>query len=401
MKIAYDENMPYAAQLFGQFGEVVCFAGRQCNAETVADADVLLVRSITKVNQTLLADASKLQFVGTATIGTDHISQQYLASRGIAFHSAPGCNAISVGEYVLSAIKVLEQQYLFNVVDKVVGVVGAGNTGSAVAKLLRALGVRVLLCDPPLALAKRAASGRNCLDAERLDGDHVSIEYVDYKTVLQQADIISFHVPLVLDGEYPTVHLFGANELATIKPDAMIINACRGEVIDNHALLAAKRAGNNNPLVLDVWEGEPQVLMPLIDYADIATAHIAGYSFEGKARGTFMLYQALCQHLGVEPTVQLSDLLPTSAVFAASVETPRTEVDLQLVSRLVHLSYDVRRDDGIFRQHIAGNGFDWIRKNFPVRREFSAITVNGQPSATLNALAELGFITRECEITGE
>ncbi len=375
MKIYYDENMPYVAELFSEFGQVVPFKGRQCTAEQIADADVLLVRSITKVNEALLQQAKQLKFVGTATIGTDHIDQQALAKADIAFASAPGCNAVSVAEYVLSAIKVLERRYVFDLKDKVVGIVGAGNTGSAVAQKLAALGIEYLLCDPPL-----AGSG----DAR---------QFVQYHQLLQKADILSFHVPLITEGEYPTWHLFDAQALRHIKPEAILINACRGEVFDNQMLLEAKRQGAKNPLVLDVWEGEPKVLEPLIDYCDIATAHIAGYSFEGKAKGTFMLYQALCRLLKQKPKKLLDDLLPKADLseVVLTVSDKPDDVDTAVVNRVIHLVYDVSRDDGLFRHHIAQQGFDWLRKHYPVRREFSSLGVTGPSHPTLDTLIKLGF----------
>lgn len=375
MKIYFDENMPYVAPLFSGFGDVVPFKGRECTPQLIKDADVLLVRSITKVNDALLSEADKLKFVGTATIGTDHIDQDFLADREIVFASAPGCNAISVAEYVLSSIKVLEQRYLFDLKDKLVGIVGAGNTGSSLAEKLDALGVDYILCDPPL-----AKSG----DAR---------DFVEYEQLLRQADIISFHVPLSKEGDCPTWHLFGQAQLDMIKPDAIIINACRGEVVDNQVMLEAKKSGNNNPLVLDVWEGEPQVLHELIEYCEIATAHIAGYSFEGKARGTFMLYQALCRHLQRKPEQLLENLLPQSAVNGVSIRPQNVGDELQsgIINRMIHLVYDVRRDDGLFRRHIRQKGFDWLRKNYPVRREFSALTVPNGQHQTLQTLHKLGF----------
>lgn len=381
MKIYYDENMPYVAQLFSCFGECVPFKGRECDAQTINDADVLLVRSITKINQDLLANNHCLQFVGTATIGTDHVDQAYLDSREVTFASAPGCNAVSVAEYVLSSIKVLERRYLFSLKDKVVGIVGAGNTGSRLAEKLTALGVEFLLCDPPLA---------NSGDAR---------EFVDYQTLLERADILSFHVPLIKDGEHPTWHLFGAEQLAMIKPDAVLINACRGEVMDNQLLLSEKKQGNTNPLVLDVWEGEPNVLHELIHFTDIATAHIAGYSFEGKARGTFMLYQALCRHLQQKPSQLLSDLLPPSDISGLSLAVCDADtVNLNIINRAIHLVYDVTTDDGLFRRHIQNNGFDWIRRNYPIRREFSALTVFGQAQPTQDTLVKLGFKRGESHV---
>ena len=300
MKILFDENMPYAKEFFSDFAssdtQLIPFAGRDLSPEQVRDADVLLVRSITQVNETLLNENQKLSFVGTATIGTDHIDQTYLTKRDVAFHSAPGCNAVSVAEYVLSALVILAERYLFDLTQLSVGIVGGGNTGTRLSEKLSALGIQYKICDPLLAAN---------MDDTR---DFVSLEEV------LECDVISLHVPKVIDGEYPTYHLLDETRLNNLKDEQILISTCRGEVIDNHALLALKKSGHGLKLVLDVWEGEPDVLTPLIDYTEIATAHIAGYSLEGKARGTEMLYQALCQHINVEPVCQLKILLPKASI---------------------------------------------------------------------------------------
>ena len=375
MKIYADENMPFVEEFFAHLpnAQVSRFSGRDCQPSTIADADVLLVRSVTKVNESLLSEVNNLQFVGTATIGTDHVDQTYLAARKIPFASSPGCNARSVGQYVLSAIKVLEQRYGFSLQDKVVGIVGAGNTGSALASLLTGLGVKHMLCDPPLALTQ--------------DSRH----FEHYDKLLTECDIISFHVPLIKDGEHPTYHLFGEQQLTQIKPEAILINACRGEVMDNKALLEAKQQGCKNPLILDVWENEPNPLQGLIPYADIATAHIAGYSLEGKARGTFMLYQALCEQLNIKVDFTLEDILPRASIHQVNIDNDAQIVDFYTINRLIHLVYDVRRDDSLFRQHVAGHGFDWLRKNHPLRREFSSLLLDTKKTNTAAILEALNF----------
>lgn len=375
MKIYADENMPFVEEFFAHIpdAEVFRFAGRECQPDTIADADVLLVRSVTKVNEALLSGANKLKFVGTATIGTDHVDQGYLRARGIPFASSPGCNARSVGQYVISAIKVLEERYGFSLQDKTVGIVGAGNTGSALANILEALDVKHMLCDPPQAKV-----------------DNIR-PYVDYQKVLTECDIISFHVPLTRIGEHPTYHLFGQEQLKQIKPDAILINACRGEVMDNQALLVAKQQGAKNPLVLDVWENEPNPLEALIPYADIATAHIAGYSLEGKARGTLMLYRVLCEQLNMYTKFNPDDSLPKASIHQVNIDNDAKKVDFYTINRLIHLVYDVRRDDSLFRQHLAGHGFDWLRKNYPLRREFSSLTVGTKLTKTASTLEALNF----------
>ncbi len=181
-----------------------------------------------------------------------------------------------MAEYVLSSLVILSEKYNFSLKDKTVGIIGGGNTGTRTSEKFKALGIDYKICDPLLAE----------------QGD--SREFVTIEEILS-CDIISLHVPLTRTGEHPTYHLLNEERLKQLKPEQILINACRGEVIDNQALLALKQDGYETKLVLDVWENEPNILMPLIEYAEIASAHIAGYSLEGKSRGTEMLYQALCR----------------------------------------------------------------------------------------------------------
>jgi len=374
MKIFFDENMPYAKEFFsnisGENTHLHAFSGRDLTAEQIAEADVLLVRSITQVNETLLKSNSTLRFVGTATIGTDHIDHAYLSSRGINFQSAPGCNAISVAEYVVSSLAVLAERYLLDLSRLTVGIVGGGNTGTRLSEKLTALGINYKICDPLLA-----------------ESDSDERAFVSLEEVLA-CDVISLHVPKTLTGKHPTYHLLNETRLNKLTDNQILITACRGEVIDNQALLKIKEAGHGLKLVLDVWEGEPEVLTALIDYTDIATAHIAGYSLEGKSRGTEMLYQALCKQLDKLPEVQLSQLLPKAQI--ANIELDG-KIDQELVNKLVKIVYDVRRDDAIFRQQLSKYGFDNLRKNYPVRREFSSVTVSLPPMACSDVPHRLGF----------
>lgn len=371
MKIVVDENMPHARELFAEFGEVVALPGRQMAPSALQDADVLLVRSVTRVDASLLASAARLAFVGTATIGTDHIDKALLAARGIPFFSAPGCNKQSVGDYVLSALLVLAERHELALCDMSLAVIGAGNTGECVAAKAEALGMRVLRCDPPRARREGAAG------------------FVDYQTALG-ADFVSFHVPLTRSGPDATFHLLGEREIAARPAGQFLINASRGEVWDNRALLARQQGLDPLRLVMDVWEGEPEPLQALVPHTEIATPHIAGYSLEGKARGTWMLYQALCQQLGRTPRQDLQALLPAPEVREL---TPGQPADQRLIKQLVHLIYDVRRDDARFRNRLAQPGsFDEQRKHYPERRELSSLQVKG-PFAS-ETLARLGFSIR-------
>lgn len=370
MNIFYDENMPFAAEFFADLGILTPFSGRSLSANDVSDADVLLVRSITKVNEALLNENTQLSFVGTATIGVDHIDQGYLAHRNINFNSAPGCNAISVAEYVLSAMVVLAERYLLSLSGLTVGIIGAGNTGSRLSEKLKALNIAHVLCDP--ILAESSTDERSFVTLEQA----------------LSCDVISLHVPLTREGEHPTYHLLDAERLSQLNESQILINACRGEVIDNQALLKMKQAGHPLKLVLDVWEAEPNILTPLIEYCEITTAHIAGYSLEGKARGTEMLYRALCQQLNISPNKHLSDFLPTPQIDSVEI---KQEFDEILLNQMVKMVYDVRRDDAIFRQQINIQGFDHIRKTYPTRREFSSISVGLNNVSSLDVIHQLGF----------
>ena len=375
MKIYADENMPYVKDFFAELGEVTLVNGRTLTAEQIVDADVLLVRSVTKVNQQLLSKSPQLKFVGTATIGTDHIDQSYLQQRGIGFSSAPGCNAQSVVEYVLSSIFVLAEKYQWNLQQKTVGVVGVGNIGRLLVNALEALSIKVLCCDPQHAAAEP------------------DFPHIPFEQLLPQADVVSFHVPLIKTGPDATVDLLNSRTLKLLKPDCAVINACRGEVTNNQDLLVEAQSGLKRPLVLDVWANEPEPDLRLIPYTDIASAHIAGHSIEGKARGTEMLYQAFCQQLGLSPAKTLAQVLPEPQVSELKINSNFGLLDVQNLSRLL---YDVRRDDALFRFYMMQDkktqGFDWLRKSYPPRREYSSVRLTGQEVPEF--LTTLGFNTQ-------
>jgi len=377
MKIYYDENMPFAKEFFGDLGHLQPFVGRELTSKQVQEADVLLVRSITKVNQTLLDKNNSCQFVGTATIGVDHIDQDYLKERNIAFSSAPGCNAISVAEYVVSSLVILAERYLIDLFSLTVGIVGGGNTGTRLSEKLSALGIKYLLCDPLLKAAQKFDST-----------DQRSYSSLDE---VLACDVISLHVPIIESGEHPTFHLLNEKRLQQLNEKQILINACRGEVIDNQALLEMKKNGHGLKLVLDVWENEPNILHELISYTEISSAHIAGYSLEGKARGSEMLYQALCKQLEIPIDKKLSDFLPSASITEVEINQPFEQI---LLNQLVKMVYDVRRDDGIFRQTILSHGFDHIRKTYPARREFSSIKVTMTNQAKSDVPHLLGFLNQ-------
>lgn len=373
VKILVDENMPYARELFSRTGKVLAVPGRPLPQQELDDADGLMVRSVTQVNEALLA-GKPVRFVGTATAGTDHIDDAWLQQAGIAFSAAPGCNAIAVVEYVFSTLLLLAERDGFALRDRTVGIVGVGNVGGRLQKRLEAWGVKTLLCDPP-----RADRG----DA----GDFRSLD-----ALVAEADILTFHTPLFKDGPYKSWHLADAALLMALKPNAILINACRGPVVDNAALLEVLKMRADLSVALDVWEPEPDLSLDLLERVDIATAHIAGYTLEGKARGTTQVFEAWCDFLGQPQQVPLSELLPTPEFSSVTLNGP---LDQATLKRLAHLVYDVRRDDAPLRKVAAKPGeFDRLRKTYQERREWSSLEVICNDAETASLLNALGFGAR-------
>ncbi|MBK4715892.1 MULTISPECIES: 4-phosphoerythronate dehydrogenase PdxB [Tenebrionibacter/Tenebrionicola group] len=370
MKILVDENMPYARELFSRIGEVTAVPGRPIPPGALNDADALMVRSVTKVNAALL-DGKRIKFVGTATAGTDHVDEAWLEQAGIGFSGAPGCNAIAVVEYVFSALLMLAERDGFSLRERTVGIVGVGNVGSRLQARLETLGVRTLLCDPP-----RADRGD--------EGDFLTLD-----ALAREADILTFHTPLYKDGPYKTLHLADDALISALKPGTILINACRGPVVDNAALLKRLNAGQRLSTILDVWEAEPDLNVALLDKVDIGTAHIAGYTLEGKARGTTQVFEAYTAFLGTPHQVALDTLLPSPEVVRLALHGALDETTLK---RLVHLVYDVRRDDALLRHVAAQPGeFDKLRKHYRERREWSSLYVQCDDADAAQRLHRLGF----------
>lgn len=379
MKIVADQNIPYAREAFGLLGDVVTVPGRSIASETVRDADLLIVRSITRVNEALL-DGSRVRFVGTCTIGEDHIDKAYLAARGIGFSSAPGCNANSVAEYIVAALLALAERHAFALEGKSLGIVGVGNVGGRVLRKAEALGLRCVLNDPPLF---------------EQTGD---LKYRPIEEILD-CDIVTLHVPLEKGGAHPTWHLADEQFLRGMKTGALFINTARGAVCDNHALKAALENGHLRGAVLDVWEGEPQVDIELLETVDIGTPHIAGYSFDGKVNGTVQVYEAACRFLGAQPAWDPASLLPEPDVPELTVYSDEPDA----LPRAVRAVYDIMCDDAAMRDLLGipdatqGAYFDRLRKQYWRRREFqnTRVTVTPPDSRLEQRLAGIGFRTAQ------
>ena len=351
MKIVADENIPCVREAFGSLGDVVTLSGRSLTAHDVKDADILLVRSVTPVNAALLKN-SNVRFVASATAGLNHIDQDYLAVEGVQLANAPGSNAISAAEYVIAGICYWSLQHNISLAGLTAGIVGCGNVGARVRQRCEALGIRCVVNDPPL--AARGVDGLQSLDA------------------ILECDIVTLHVPLVTAGPFPTLQLMDKHCIEALKPGTLFINAARGDVVEESALLERMRQQNDLSLILDVWENEPEINLEMLRQCELGTAHIAGYSMDGKIRGTEMIYQACCEFL--QQTPQWS---------AADVDFPVAQrlVDLSIENRQVRRdvldAYNIQADSDRLRRLLAdhslatGAYFDQLRKNYPVRREFT------------------------------
>lgn len=342
LKIVADDKVPFLEGVLEPYADVVYKGGAQISPADVADADALIVRTRTQCAAPLL-EGSSVKLVSTATIGMDHIDRDYCASRGIAVANAAGCNAGGVMQYVFTALFKVMRDKCLNYKDMTLGIVGVGHVGSRVLEAARAMGIRTLLCDPPRALAE--------------GGDaFVSLEYL-----LEHSDVVTMHVPL-LD---TTRGMCDEAFFAAMKPGSVFINAARGEVLVDEALIAVhgKLAG----VVIDTWNGESSGINPkLLAITDIATPHIAGYSYQGKLNGTSMAVRNVARHFGIGELVDFyPEADPQKAVVPVCCGGVMPEVEM-MAGKLLQV-YDICRDDAALRLEPAK--FEYIRTHYDYRAE--------------------------------
>ena len=375
MKIVVDANIPFAEQCFSSIGDVQVVPGRQITRGVAADAHVLVVRSITSVNEDLLRGTA-VKFVGTSTIGFDHIDRDYLAANDIGFASAPGSNANSAAEYVIAGLLETAQKYDIDLEEKSLGIIGVGNVGGRVAEKAAALGMGLVLNDPPLA---------------RQTGDE------KYRPIeeLFDCDFITIHTPLTREGIDKTYHLADKEFFESLKERCVFINASRGAVVETGALKSAILSGRLRGVVLDVWENEPNIDLELLKMVDIGTPHIAGYSLDGKIAGMIMIYKAVCDHFGFDAQSDVDDFIPAPPIHELRVNIGEYRA-IDVVASAVQKIYDIRRDDARLRwvwekpEYKRSDYFDGLRKNYPVRREFHNTTI----------LLKSGHTSLEKKLTG-
>ena len=337
MKVIVDNKIPYIREALAELAdEVVYLPGKTFTPDIVRDADALITRTRTLCNRDLLA-GSKVQFIGTATIGFDHIDTAYCKEAGITWSNCPGCNAGAVEQYIHSVLLLLQQEKGLKLKNACIGIVGVGHVGSRIKQLAERLGMKVLLNDPP-----REAQGE--------------IGFTDLQTLAQCCDVITFHTPLVKQGDFPTFHLADESFFASLQRQPYIINTSRGEVIDENALRGALNKGLIKDAVIDVWEHEPNIALDLLNRIFIGTPHIAGYSADGKANATRMTLEAFCKFFGKE--MKFTILPP---------DMPHPPFDSNEDIRQLQI-YAPRRDCTELRNH--SELFEQLRGDYPLRREY-------------------------------
>jgi erythronate-4-phosphate dehydrogenase len=377
MKIIVDDKIPYIKGVLEPYAEVVYLPGKLTTAEVVKDADALVTRTRTICNREKL-EGSRVKLIATATIGFDHIDTDYCKSAGIKWVNAPGCNAESVNQYISSALFSYSIRKNFTLKGKTIGIVGVGQVGSRIAKTGQILGMKVLLNDPP---------------RERVEG---SSQFVSLREIQEQADIISFHVPLNRGGVDNTFHMADGAFLQGLKKKALLINTCRGEVFDTAAVFGARKANDLSGLIIDCWENEPEIDLDLLDIVDFATPHIAGYSKDGKANGTQMSVRAISRFfkLGIdawEPTCVES---PANPIIDLDNGEPGEE---SILAAAILSTYRIRDDDRALREN--PDLFEQLRGDYPVRREFDSYAIPAQAvsSGAIEKLVKLGFKIEEAD----
>jgi erythronate-4-phosphate dehydrogenase len=359
--IVVNKHTPYVVQALEKIGKVTALGSHEITKDTVRDADILIVRSETKVNGDLL-EGSRVKFVGTVTIGTDHVDGGYLAKKGISFVSAPGSNSNSVSEYITGALLELAHTKGLVLREKTIGIIGVGNVGSKVWRKAEALGLRVLLNDPPL---ERQGSGYPLHSLDEL----------------MEADIVTLHVPLTRLGPDATYHLFDERRIRRMRQGSILINTSRGAVVETEALKRTLLDTHLAAAVLDVWEGEPTISDSLLELVALGSPHIAGYSLDGKVNALQMIYEAVCRFLSLPVDMNVKKFIPDPVVPEIKIETTIVSIE-QTLRDIVKKCYDICLDDECLRQLATipdkerGKYFQKLRAEYRMRREFFNFTVS-------------------------
>jgi erythronate-4-phosphate dehydrogenase len=367
VKFIVDQNIRGAEATFGGHGTLAMMEGREIARQHLLGSDALIIRTATRANRALL-EGTGIGFVGTTSIGTDHLDIPWLESAGIAWSNAPGCNADSAAQYTLAMIWLACDRLDRELIHQRVGIIGHGNVGSRLHRLLSALGVDTVANDPPLA-------------------DQGVPGLVSREEVLSK-DIVCLHVPLTNDGPYPTRGFIGTGELARMPDGALLVNTARGDVVVGDSLMREMASGRLHA-ALDCWPGEPHFSSELLDATTVATPHVAGYSSDGKLNGTTQVYRAFCKWAGAEPAPPAS--WPGKPPQLAIPD------DEDGVTKALESACFVRRHDSLLRElsklsvQDRAAGFDRLRRDYPERRDFHAWNIHCGQSRTAQILGNMGF----------
>lgn len=366
MKIIADNTIPFLKGIIETAGDVTYLTSEQFTAEAVRDADVLIVRSVDKCSRNIL-EGSRVKLITSATIGFDHIDTAYCDEAGIVWKNAPGSNSQSVAEYILSCLMVMSLRTGESLAGKTVGIVGAGHVGTKVEKLCRTCGIKVILNDPPRALEEGSGG------------------FVSLGEIAEECDIITFHTPFIREGCFPTYHLANVEFIDSLKRKPWLINSCRGSVFDTEAVLSGMQSGKIGHMILDCWENEPRISVPLLDLADIGTPHIAGFSADGKANATRMCLEEISCFFGIkmEGVNKVQPAPPVHPIIDLSVFTSNP------IERAVFASFDPLPIDKALRDN--PGKFEWFRGNYNHPREFGAYTIINAQAEEAVLLKTLGF----------
>ncbi|MBP7506280.1 MAG: 4-phosphoerythronate dehydrogenase [Prolixibacteraceae bacterium] len=371
MKVIIDDKIPYIKGALEPFAEVLYLPGKETTPGIVKDADAIITRTRTICNEKLLA-GSKVSMIATATIGFDHIDTDYCKESGIEWTNAPGCNSWSVAQYIMAALYTLASEKKFSLVDKTIGIVGAGNVGSKVEKLCRIIGMRVLVNDPP---RERKEGGNN---------------FVDIETIKRESDLITFHTPLTFEGEDKTFHILNDSFLKRCKDNVYIINAARGEISDTQSIIDGLKSGKINEIIFDCWEKEPDINRELLNKAFISTPHIAGYSRDGKANGTSMSIQAISRkfNLGIDNWKCPGVETPEDTIIYIDGSGKSTQ---EIIGFAILKTYPILEDSERLKN--SPETFEKQRGDYPVRREFPVYkcVLSNCGSKISDILKDLGF----------
>ncbi len=373
MKVVADTEIPFVKEAFSEFGYVLTVPGREISKEMLEDVSILIIRSVTKVNKDLL-EGTPVKFVGTTTSGIDHVDTEYLAENSIGFASAPGSNAQSVAEYVISSLLHIENEKKINLDDMKLGIIGVGNVGTKVFKMAKALGIRCLMNDPP---------------KKRLTGSEF---YRPLDEVLEQSDIITIHVPLITEGQDKTLNMINNDFVSQLKDGVILINTSRGKIADEKII--GEMIHKFNGLVFDVWANEPDINSDLLNLVDIGTPHIAGYSYNAKLNGVDTIFNAACAFFFKEGKWSKERILD---------KMKRKSIDLNddenKIYKAVQSAYPIMNDYNNFIKILKmdekkrGVYFDELRKKYYKRMEFSCSNINSDKIKVqeMEILSGLGF----------